>query len=41
MTGSDDSIVGAHGDPVGFVFRRAWLLDQSECVYDTMAGHYD
>ena len=26
MTDSDDSIMGAHGNPVDFVFWRAWLV---------------
>ena len=41
MTNPDDSTVGAHSNPVGFVFRKPRILNQSECVYDTMASHYD
>ena len=37
-TDSDDSIIGAHSNRVGFVIWRAWLLGQSECVYKR---HYD
>ncbi len=35
-----DSIVGAHSNSVGVVYRRAWLLDQSESMYNTKANQY-